>query len=244
MRIGLFATCLADLMRPSIALAALDLLERDGRLVIVPPNQTCCGQPAYNGGERVLAQRLALKVMAEFADCDYIVVPSGSCAGMMKVHYPELLKEFPEHAVAISAFAGKVYELSDFLLNVLHFQAEGHLPVTACYHDSCSGLRELGVKQQPRQLLAGIEGLALREMEGAEQCCGFGGAFAVKFGELSTELADRKCQGIESCGVEMLIGGDLGCLLQLEGRLRRLGKSTKVMHFAEILAGNQDESNA
>ncbi len=239
MRIGLFVTCLVDVMRPRIGFAALRLLEATGHEVVVPTGQTCCGQPGYNSGDRVAAQRLALKLLDEFQGCDYVVAPSGSCSGMVRTHYPELLRDFPERAADVERLCAKTYELTDFLVNVARLErVPGSRRGTVTYHDSCAGLREMGVKRQPRALLAKMDGLSIAEMDAAEQCCGFGGTFAVKFGEISTRIADRKCEAVEATGADTLVLGDLGCMLNIEGRLRRRGnRKTRVLHVAEVLAG-------
>ena len=242
MRVGLFVTCLVDLFRPSIGFAALKLLEAAGCEVIVPQTQTCCGQPGYNSGDRASALALARKVLAEFEACDYLVAPSGSCSGMIRAHYPDLFSDQPAELERIERLCRRTYELTDFLVNVVKLeQVPGRFDGTVTYHDSCSGLREMGVKSQPRQLLAKVPGLKLREMEEAEVCCGFGGAFAVKFGEISTRLADNKCNNVAASGADALVLGDLGCMLNIEGRLRRRGDmKTKVLHVAEVLAGIKD----
>jgi L-lactate dehydrogenase complex protein LldE len=239
MRVGLFVTCLADLMRPSIGLAALKLLEQAGCEVVVPRSQTCCGQPGYNSGDRAAAQALARKLVTEFSDCDYVVAPSGSCAGMIKTHYSELLRETPDIQAKAEWLAARTWELTDFLVNVVHLdEVAARFDGTITYHDSCAGLREMGVKTQPRELLAKVPGLTIREMEGAEQCCGFGGTFAIKYGEISARLADLKCEDVEKVGADALVLGDLGCMLNIEGKLRRRGdKHTKVLHVAEVLVG-------
>lgn len=243
MRVGLFVTCLVDLVRPRIGVSALQLLEGAGCEVVVPPTQTCCGQPGYNSGERAAAQALARKVLREFAGCDYLVTPSGSCGGMIKTHYPELLSEFPELNAEVQHLAARTWELADFLLNVLALQeVPGRFQGTVTYHDSCSGLRELGVKCQPRSLLSKVPGLSLREMATPEQCCGFGGTFAVKFGAISSRIVDEKCADVIATGADAVVLGDLGCMLNIEGRLRRRGDTkTKVFHLAEVLAGATDE---
>jgi L-lactate dehydrogenase complex protein LldE len=242
MRVGLFVTCLVDLMRPSIGLAALRLLEAGGAEVYVPPTQTCCGQPGYNSGDRAGAKSLAVKVVAEFEACEYLVAPSGSCSGMIKTHYGDLFRDEPAMRARAAALAGKTYELTDFLANVLKLAVvPGALAATVTYHDSCSGLREMGVKDQPRALLAQVRGLKLTEMAECETCCGFGGTFAVKFGEISTRLADNKCQHIAASGADAVVVGDLGCMLNIEGRLRRRGDlKTRVLHVAEVLAGEDN----
>ena len=242
MRVGLFVTCLVDLMRPSIAFAAIRLLEAAGCDVYVPPTQTCCGQPGYNSGDRQAARALAEKVLAEFEGCDYLVAPSGSCAGMIKTHYPDLFQDSPGLRARVERLAGCVHELTDFLVNIARLATvPGEFRGKITYHDSCAGLREMGVKAQPRALLAKVPGLALEEMGECEQCCGFGGTFSVKFGEVSGAIADRKCQAIEATGADAVVLGDLGCMLNIEGRLRRRGNDTaRVLHVAEVLAGTTE----
>jgi L-lactate dehydrogenase complex protein LldE len=239
MRVALFVTCLVDLVRPSIGFAALELLEEAGCEVIVPRTQTCCGQPAYNSGDRHCAQELARKVLHELKDCDYVVIPSGSCAGMIKTHYPELLAELPQQQADVEWLVARTWELTDFLVNVLKLEkVPGTFHGTVTYHDSCSGLREMGVKAQPRALLARVPGLGLKEMAAPEQCCGFGGTFAVKYGDISARIADQKCQDVVATGADAVVLGDLGCMLNIEGRLRRRGDTrTRVLHVAEVLAG-------
>ena len=239
MRIGLFVTCLVDLMRPSIGFAALKLLENSGCEVVVPKTQTCCGQPGYNSGDRKAALALARKVLAEFEACDYVVAPSGSCAGMIRTHYPDLFADLPEEFARVEKLCAKTYELTDFLLNVAKLdRIDAAFDGTITYHDSCSGLREMGVKAQPRTLLGKVAGLKLTEMKEPETCCGFGGSFAVKFGDISARIADNKCEDALSTGADAIVLGDLGCMLNIEGRLRRKGDSkTKVLHVAELLAG-------
>jgi L-lactate dehydrogenase complex protein LldE len=238
MRVGFFVTCLVDLMRPSIGFAAIKLLESGGADVFVPPTQTCCGQPAYNSGDRADTITLARKVVEEFEHCDYLVAPSGSCSGMIKTHYGELFADDLAWTSRVAALARKTYELTDFLVNVVNVdRLPGNFRGTITYHDSCAGLREMGVKAQPRALLAKMDGVRLSEMADCEMCCGFGGTFAVKFGEISARLADNKCQHIVTNGAEAVVLGDLGCMLNIEGRLRRRGDATRVLHIAEVLAG-------
>jgi L-lactate dehydrogenase complex protein LldE len=239
MRVGLFVTCLVDLMRPSIGFAAIRLLEAAGCEVVVPRTQTCCGQPGYNSGDRAAARALAEKVLAEFQDFDYVVVPSGSCAGTIRAHYADLFQGEPLLLDRIRKLAERTYELTDFLVNVVKLeQIPGRYVGAITYHDSCSGLRELNVKQQPRSLLGKVTGLVLNEMNECEQCCGFGGTFAIKFGDVSAAIAERKCENIEASGATAVVLGDLGCMLNIEGRLRRRGnQTTKVLHVAEVLAG-------
>ena len=246
MRVGLFVTCLVDLMRPRIGFAALELLEAAGCEVVVPETQTCCGQPGYNSGDRGSALALARKVVAEFADCEYLVAPSGSCAGMIRTHYPDLFRDAPEELDRVNALCARTYELADFLVNVVKLaRVPAAFNARVTYHDSCSGLRELGVKAQPRVLLSKVQGLTLQEMTQPEQCCGFGGTFAVKFGDISTHIVDRKCADIEATGADAVVLGDLGCMLNIEGRLRRRGDmKTKVLHFAEVLTARGNDGNS
>jgi L-lactate dehydrogenase complex protein LldE len=239
MRVGLFVTCLIDTMRPEIGFSTIKLLEEAGYAVDVPPAQTCCGQPAYNSGERALARDLAEKTLREFEQYDYVVVPSGSCGGMIRAHYGDLFRDDPELMARYGKLRERVYELTDFLVNVAKVMLkDGEFRGPVTYHDSCSGLRELGVKAQPRVLLA-QRGVAVREMKDCEHCCGFGGTFAVKYGAISTAIADEKCMNVQASGAGAVVLGDLGCMLNIEGRLRRTGDaSTRVLHIAQVLAGD------
>jgi L-lactate dehydrogenase complex protein LldE len=239
MRLALYVTCLVDLMRPSIGFASLRLLENLGCEVVVPPGQTCCGQPAWSAGNRDLAGDLARQAIAGLESCDYVVIPSGSCADHIRNAYPQLLAADPAWAARAQAVAGRTYELGSFLNEVLKPESlPGEFSGSVTYHDSCKGLRGLGIKQQPRALLARVRGLSLAEMKDCEECCGFGGAFAVRFGDISTAIVDRKCELIAAVGADAVVGGDLGCLLNIEGRLRRRGDTrTQVLHLAEVLAG-------
>jgi L-lactate dehydrogenase complex protein LldE len=241
MRVGLFVTCLVDLMRPSIGFAALRLLEAAGATVVVPSAQTCCGQPAYNSGDRADAKALAAKVVAEFESFDFLVAPSGSCTGMIRTHYADLFSDDAAMLARVEALAAKTRELTDFLASEVRVQSvAGRFDGTVTYHDSCAGLREMGVKSQPRALLDKVAGLRINEMAECETCCGFGGTFAVKFGEISTRLADNKCGHIAASGADAVVLGDLGCMLNIEGRLRRRGDAkTRVLHVAEVLAGTR-----
>ncbi len=245
MRVGLFVTCLVDLMRPRIGFAALRLLEAAGCEVVVPTSQTCCGQPAYNAGDRRGARLLAEKLIVEFEGCDHVVAPSGSCAGMIRAHYPNLFSDDPAWCERAAALGTRTHELSDFLTTVVKLdKAPGDFIGTVTYHDACSGLRELGVKAQPRALLAKMPGVRLVEMEGAEECCGFGGTFAVKFGDISARLAEKKCENVRTSGADAVVLGDLGCMLNIEGKLRRMGdEKTRVLHIAEILVGGAERGS-
>jgi len=239
MRVGFFVTCLVDLMRPSVGFAAIELLEAAGADVYVPPGQTCCGQPAYNSGDRVDAIALAKRVVDAFEGCDYLVTPSGSCGGMIRTHYADLFAGDDAYRARVDILAARTFELTQFLVDVLKVtHVPGRYDATVTYHDCCAGLREMGVKAQPRTLLASVAGLTLDEMPECETCCGFGGTFAVKFGEISARLADNKCQHVLTSGADAVVLGDVGCMLSIEGRLRRRGDSaTRVLHVAEVLAG-------
>lgn len=241
MRVALFVTCLVDLMRPRIGFAALRLLEAAGCEVVVPETQTCCGQPAFNSGDRASAAMLAKKVIAEFEAYEYVVAPSGSCADQIRNQYPGLLADEPDWLLRAQAFCPRVYELTDFLTRFSRLdKLPGDFRGSITYHDSCAGLRGLGIKKQPRELLAKLPGVELREMPAAEECCGFGGAFSVKFGEISAAIAERKCESAGTTKADAIVGGDLGCLLNIEGKLRRLGdETTRVLHVAEVLAGDE-----
>jgi L-lactate dehydrogenase complex protein LldE len=238
MRVGLFVTCLVDAMRPRIGFAAIRLLEAAGCEVVVPAQQTCCGQPGYNSGDRKSAGAMALKFLSEFEVFDYVVLPSGSCAGMIRVHYPDLFHDDPALHQRFTALAQRTCELTDFLVNIARLEkVPGNFRGTLTYHDSCSGLRELDVYKQPRALLATMSGVTVNEMVESTTCCGFGGTFSVKYGELSTRMADNKCKHITETRANTIVGGDLGCLLNIEGRLRRKGDHrTRVLHVAEVLA--------
>jgi len=240
--VGLFATCLVDVFRPRVGFAAARLIEAAGCDVVVP-EQTCCGQPAYNSGDRADTRALAEQVIAAFSDCDYVVVPSGSCAGTMRKHYPRLFspEDEPELHASAEALAGRTWELVEFLVDARGLTLEGvHHDGTVTYHDSCTGLRELQVRTQPRRLLQQVEGLTLSEAAGCEDCCGFGGTFCVKYPEISTRMVSDKCRGIVESGADTVLAGDLGCLLNIAGRLSREGHAVRARHVAEILAGMGD----
>ncbi|MCW3473612.1 (Fe-S)-binding protein [Limobrevibacterium gyesilva] len=237
-RVALFVTCLVDLHRPTIGFAAIRLLERAGCQVEVPRAQTCCGQPAYNTGDRATTRDLAMGILDAFGGYDYVVVPSGSCGGMLRHHLPHLFDDDPNIKARAEALAAKTYELIGFLTDVMGVtEVQAAYPGTVTYHDSCSGLRELGLKQQPRRLLAGVAGLKLTEMTDPEVCCGFGGTFCVKYPEISVRMVSDKTRDIAATGADTLLAGDLGCLLNMAGRLKREGSPVKVRHVAEVLAG-------
>jgi L-lactate dehydrogenase complex protein LldE len=240
-RVGLFVTCLVDLVRPQVGFAAVKLLEAAGCTVEVPSSQTCCGQPAWNAGADAHTADIARQVIDAFEPFDYVVAPSGSCAGMIKLHYPEALSGDRDYAKRARDLAAKTYELISFLVRVRgvsHVAARCAAKIS--YHDSCSSLREMGVKDEPRRLLASVDGLSLQELSEPQVCCGFGGLFSVKYPEISERMADDKIADAEKTGAELLLGGDLGCLLHLAGRIEREGKALRVRHVAEVLADMSD----
>ena len=241
-RVALFVTCLVDLHRPTVGFASIALLERAGCLVEVPRAQTCCGQPAYNTGDRATARDLARGILDAFGGYDYVVVPSGSCGGMIRSHLPGLFADDPNLRVRAEALGARTWELVSFLTDVMgvHDVAAPRFEGVAAYHDSCSGLRELGVKAQPRALLGGVEGLSMVELPGAEVCCGFGGTFCVKYPEISTRMVGDKAAEVAASGADTLLAGDMGCLLNIAGRLSREGSAVRVRHVAEVLAGMTD----
>ena len=237
-RVALFVTCLVDLYRPTVGFAAIRLLEQAGCLVEVPPGQTCCGQPAYNTGDRATAKDIARATVDALQGFDHVVAPSGSCAGMIAHHYPSLFDDDPHYRAKAEAVAGRTHELVSFLRDVMGMEAvAARYEDSVTYHDSCSGLREMGVKAQPRALLATVQGLRLAEMADPEICCGFGGTFCVKYPEISTRMVADKCRDIQATGAGTLLAGDMGCLLNMAGRLKREGSPVKVRHVAEGLAG-------
>ena len=240
--VGLFVTCLVDLFRPNVGFSAVKLLEDVGCIVEVPRLQTCCGQPAYNSGDLADSRAIAKSVIKAFADFDYVVAPSGSCTGMLAEHYPTLFEDDKHWHEKAKEFASRCRELLSFLHDDLRVrEVEASFDTRATYHDSCSGLRELGIKIQPRNLLASVDGLRLEEMVDTQVCCGFGGTFCVKYPEISERLVSDKVRNIENAGAETLLGGDLGCLLNIAGRLRRLNSPVRVYHVAEVLANRTDE---
>lgn len=240
-RVGLFATCLVDAFRPTVGFAAAKLLEEAGCVVSVPPRQVCCGQPAYNAGDRKAAAAIARQTIALFEGFDYVVAPSGSCAAMLRCEFPLLLADDPDWGPRAAKMAEKSWELISFLTDMRGAdRVASKFRGCVTYHDSCAGLRELGVRDQPRRLLAAMGGVTLREAANAEICCGFGGTFCVKYGEISTAMTDAKIDAILATRAETVLAGDLGCLLALAGRLGRLDKKVQVRHVAELLAGMAD----
>lgn len=234
--VGLFVTCLIDLFRPSAAFAAVKLLQGAGCRVSVPELQTCCGQPAYNSGDKAGAKLLAAQTIRLLMEYDYVVIPSGSCAAMIKHHYPVLLAGDAALAEAANAVAVKTYELTQFLHDVMRHRPAVKTDAKLTYLDSCSGLRELGIQAQPRALLQS----PVLENDDAESCCGFGGTFCVKYTDVSTAIADKKLNKFAATGAALVTGGDLGCLMHLAGRAARRGMALQFRHVAEVLAGDRD----
>ena len=235
-RVGLFVTCLVDLYRPSVGFAALRLLEQAGCQVEVPRAQTCCGQPAYNSGDRATARDLAVGILDAFEGYDHVVAPSGSCAGMLRAHLPHLFDDDPNLRARADRLAAKTFELISFLVDVRGFVPPPGttLSGTFTYHDACSGLRELGVREQPRKLLASL-GVTVVEMAEPEICCGFGGTFCVKYPDISGRMVTDKVRDIAATRAETVLAGDLGCLLNIAGRARREGVRVDARHVAEVL---------
>lgn len=237
-RVGLFVTCLVDLFRPSIGFAAIKLLEDAGCIVEVPAAQTCCGQPAYNSGDSAGARAVARGFLDAFEGFDYVVAPSGSCAGMLSQHVPKLFADDPDLEHRAKHLAARTHELVAFLVDILGAVT---VPVgfdgIVAYHDSCAGLRELDIKTQPRRLLDSVRGLVLCELEEPEVCCGFGGTFCVKYPEISDAMVGNKIRDIENSGADTVLAGDLGCLMNMAGKASRAGSSVDFRHVAEVLAG-------
>lgn len=240
-QVALFVTCLVDIMRPRIGFAAIRALEAAGCDVVVPQGQTCCGQPALNSGDRDHAVALAKQTIAALLPYEAIIVPSGSCAGTIRCHYPELFENDPAWLPRAQAVAAKTFEVMAYLDEVCGWKPDGvTLPATAAYHDSCSGLRELGIKAQPRRLLDAIDGLSLTPLEGAETCCGFGGTFCVKYPAISNAIVGEKAAAIDATGANLLLAGDLGCLMNMAGKLHRDGSKVRAFHAIELIAGMGD----
>lgn len=237
-RVGLFVTCLVDLFRPTVGFSAVKLLKQAGCDVEVPHSQTCCGQPSYNSGDQRNAKAIARQVIATFETFDYIVAPSGSCAGTLKFHYPTLFTDDDNWQPRAIALADKVYELVSFLCDVRGVTTvDASYSGAVTYHDSCSGLRELDIESQPRALLKSVTGLTLAEMKDPDVCCGFGGTFCVKYPDISNAIVEKKTTNIAATGAGTLLAGDLGCLMNMAGKLRRQDIPVSARHVAEVLAG-------
>ncbi|MFK7902617.1 MAG: (Fe-S)-binding protein [Nitratireductor sp.] len=240
-KVGLFITCLVDLFRPSVGFAAIKLLEDAGCEVFVPVSQTCCGQPAWNSGDKADTAEIAIQVIKAFEEFDYIVAPSGSCAGMLKVHYREVFANDPKWSERANNFADKCFELTSFLTDIAKVKSvKANVKANITYHDSCAGLRELKIQKQPRKLLNSMKGIKLSELQNSEACCGFGGTFAVKYSDISNAIVSEKTEHIENSKADTLVAGDMGCLMNIAGKLKRQGSTIEVRHVAEILSGMTD----
>ncbi|WP_223420988.1 (Fe-S)-binding protein [Tateyamaria pelophila] len=237
-RVALFVTCLVNAMRPNIGFATLKLLEDAGCDVDVPEAQTCCGQPAFNSGDDATTRAIAKQLIKTFGDYDYVVVPSGSCASMIRTHYRDVFKDEPHWIEQQSALSAKTWEVLSFLSDVMKYQpSDVHYDGLATYHDSCSGLRDLGVHDQPRALLNGVGGLKMTPLQDNDACCGFGGTFCVKYPDISNAIVTDKTARIAATGADTLLAGDLGCLMNMAGKLSREGREIKAYHTVEVLAG-------
>ena len=236
MNVQLFVPCFVDQLYPSTAFNVVKLLETAGCNVTYNSSQTCCGQPAYNAGFVKEAKAVASKFLDDFAGADYIVTPSASCAGFVKNYYPKLFEDSATQFETGST-SKRIFELSAFLTEVINFEDfNASLITRATYHDSCAALRECGIKDGPRRLLANVKGLELVEMEDNETCCGFGGTFAVKFGAISQAMAEQKIQHAIDANVNCIISTDLSCLMQLDGFIKKAGLPLQTMHIADVLA--------
>ena len=242
MRVALFVPCYVDQISPNVALAAATVLRRLGHEIVFPADQTCCGQPAFNTGYWPEAADLAVRQTRAFLDsgADAVVCPSGSCAAMQKIFYPTLLAGGPAAADA-DALAAQTWEFSQFLVRKLGVTDTGAaFAGTAVIHQACHGLRELGGKDEARQLLSNVRGLQLLPLPMAEECCGFGGTFAVKYADVSSAMGDIKVDAILGTGAEWVVSGDSSCLMHLDGLLRRRQAAPKTIHLAEVLAAGAE----
>ncbi len=238
-RVALFVTCLVDMFRPSVGFSTVKLLEDAGCTVEVPPAQTCCGQPAWNSGDRKTAKAIARQVIAAFEGYAHVVAPSGSCAATIAKDYAMMFEPGDPWAERARALGTRTHEITSFLTDVLGVSAVAQkAEVVATYHDSCSGLRALGVREQPRRLLASVEGLELREMVESDVCCGFGGLFCVKYPDISNVMVGDKTRHAAGTGAELLLAGDLGCLMNMAGKASREGRAFRARHVVEVLAGD------
>lgn len=237
-RVSLFVTCLVDQLFPRVGLAMAEVLERLGCQVEFPEAQTCCGQPAFNSGYRGEACQVARHFLDVFAGADYIVCPSGSCTAMVRRRYAEIFQQDSRERGEAAALAPRVFEFSEFVLGVVRREDVGaRFDGVVTYHDSCHALRELDIREQPRRLLRSVRGLELREMDVAEECCGFGGTFSVKFGDVSGAMLHTKIEAIRRTGAEAVVSIDPSCLMQIHGGLSRAGLAVRTLHLAEVLAG-------
>jgi L-lactate dehydrogenase complex protein LldE len=236
-RVSLFVTCIIDQLFPAMGMAVVEVLERLGYSVDFPKDQTCCGQPAFNSGYRPEAREVACGCLKVLRGAEFVVVPSGSCTSMITHHFEDLFANDPELLEETRRLAPRVYEFSRFLLEVAGVEDVGaRYDGVVTFHDSCHALRDLKIKDGPRRMLSRVKGLTLREMDAAEECCGFGGTFSVKFAGVSGAMTRTKIESILRTGADTVVGGDASCLMQIRGALSRAGSPVKTMHLAEILA--------
>ncbi|WP_102691747.1 (Fe-S)-binding protein [Rummeliibacillus pycnus] len=235
MKVSLFATCIVDMFQTDVGKATVELLERLGCEVVFPKGQVCCGQPAYNSGYVKDAKEPMKKMIEAFEDAEVIVAPSGSCAFMFR-EYPTVFKDDPVYFEKAKKVASKTYELTDFIVNVLNVEDVGaKLEGKATYHPSCHMTRLLGVSESPKKLLSNVKGLEMVDLPNSYNCCGFGGTFSVKMGNISEQMVDEKVDSTLQTGADYLIGADGGCLMNIGGRMQRRGENVKVLHIAEVL---------
>jgi L-lactate dehydrogenase complex protein LldE len=235
MTVTLFIPCFVDALFPRAGISMVEILERLGHKVVCPEEITCCGQPPFNSGYWDEARTVAVKVLAQLKDVEVIVIGSGSCGAMLKNFYPELFKDTPQLELA-KQISSRTWEFSEFLVKKLGVTDLGaKFPHKVTFHDGCHGLRELGIKKSPRELLSKVAGLELIEMSDAETCCGFGGTFAGKFPMISTAMGEVKCASAAETGAEYIVSGDSSCLMHIQGLLSRQGKPTKTISLAEVL---------
>jgi len=239
-KITLFIPCLVDSMYPEVGRAMVKLLQRLGADLIYPPEQTCCGQPGFNSGFRTEARRTARHFIRTFEDADQVVCPSGSCVHMVRNHYPDLFRTEPQWMERAQKIGKRIFELTEYLVDVLGIEKVAAVyKGSATYHDSCHLLRGIGVSEQPRKLIQNVEGLQLIEMNDADRCCGFGGAFAVNYPVISTAMVDNKVANIMATGADLVVGCDIGCLMNIQGRLHRMGSPIRTLHIAQLLASTE-----
>lgn len=242
MKVLLFVTCLVDQLFPQVGLSSVRILEKFGMDVIFDPRQTCCGQPAFNSGFKQEAAEVARNLLDVFREPHPVVVPSGSCCTMIRVFLPELFPEGSPEREQAEQIASRTYELSDFLVSELGIEKTGaRFPEAVTYHDSCHLLRELGISSQPRRLIRAVEGIDFREMEESSRCCGFGGTFSVKFAAVSAAIGEDKLRWIRDSGARYVVASDVGCLMHIDGLLRRHNLPVRVLHLAELLANFDDQ---
>lgn len=245
MKASLFVTCLVDNFFPNVGEAMVRILDHYGVDVDFPSTQTCCGQPAFNSGYTAEARKVAKTLLTAFDDAEYVISPSGSCTGMIHHYYPYLFKDDVVQLDKALRLIEKTYEFTQFLVNVVKVKhIPSKFPHTVTYHPSCHGARLLGVKDEPLELISQVQDLKLAPLPYANDCCGFGGTFAVKMGEISSAMVSEKAEHVVETGAEVLVGTDMGCLMNIGGRLRHQGQQVRVMHVAELLYEGMQHAGA